>query len=211
MKTAATLLFVVGAATTAWAQSESFALRPYALVTAQAFSAKSTFDATFGGSTYPFWGAGAELILPRNIYIDVSASRFKKTGQQAVYSTFGITRTGIAETVTITPFEIAGGYRFRLRGHDTLVPFVGAGVGWYAYTQKSDFSLPGEDVDTRHVGGLLVGGVEFRVHPWIRLSGDVQYTHVPGILGVEPTAFSTAANEHDLGGVAGRFKFIVGK
>ena len=26
------------------------------LVTAQAFSAKSTFDASFGGSTYPFWG-----------------------------------------------------------------------------------------------------------------------------------------------------------
>jgi len=57
MKTAATLLFLITTASTASAQNESFALRPYAFATVQAFSAKSTFEATFGASAYPFWGA----------------------------------------------------------------------------------------------------------------------------------------------------------
>jgi len=211
MKTAAFAIFGMMIALPAAAQTDSFALRPYGLLTYQAFSAKTTFEATFGQSGQPFWGAGAELILPNHIYVDVSASRFKKTGEQAFFSEFGVAHTGVAQTITITPFEIAGGYRFQLKGYPNIVPFAGAGVGWYSYTQQSDFSQPGEDVDTNHVGGLLIGGVEFRVHRLIRLSGDVQYTHIPGILGVDTKAFSTAANEHDLGGVAGRFKFIVGR
>jgi opacity protein-like surface antigen len=211
MKTAACAIFAMMTALPAAAQTDSFALRPYGLITYQAFSAKTTFEATFGQSGQPFWGAGAQLILPKHIYVDVSASRFKKTGERAFFSQFGVSHLQVAETLTITPFEIAGGYRFQLKGYPSIVPFAGAGVGWYTFTQKSDFSQPGEDVDTNHVGALLVGGVEFQVHRWIRLSGDVQYTHIPGILGTESLAFSTAANETDLGGVAARFKFIVGR
>ena len=211
MKTAACAIVAMMTALPAAAQTESFALRPYGLITYQAFSAKTTFEATFGQSGEPFWGAGAQLILPKHIYVDVSASRFKKTGERATFTDFGVFGTGVSQTITITPFEIAGGYRFQLKGYPGIVPFAGAGVGWYSFTQKSDFSLAGEDVDSNHVGGLLVGGVEFQVHRWIRLSGDVQYTHIPGIIGVETNAFSTAANEHDLGGVAARFKFIVGR
>jgi hypothetical protein len=211
MKTAVCAIFAMITALPAAAQTDSFALRPYGLITYQSFSAKTSFEAIFGQSGQPFWGAGAELILPKHIYVDVSASRFKKTGELAFFSPFGVAHLGIPQTITITPFEIAGGYRFQLKGYPSIVPFAGAGVGWYSFTQKSDFAEPGEDVDTTHVGGLLVGGVEFQVHRWIRLSGDVQYTHVPGILGVETKAFSTAANESDLGGVAARFKFIVGR
>ena len=71
--------------------------------------------------------------------------------------------------------------------------------------------MVGEDVDTQHVGALVVGGLEFRVHRWIALSADAQYTHIPGILGVDPNALSTQANEKDLGGIAARVKVIVGR
>jgi hypothetical protein len=41
------------------------------------------------------------------------------------------------------------------------------------------------------------------------LAVDVQYTHVPGILG--DAGVSQATREDDLGGLAGRFKLIVGR
>jgi opacity protein-like surface antigen len=209
MRTAAFAIFALVTALPAAAQTDSFALRPYGLITYQAFSAKTTFDATFGQSSYPFWGAGAELILPNHIYVDVSASRFKKTGQRAFLNNGQVVQLNIPLTATITPFEVAGGYRFVLRRSPSITPFAGAGVGWYAYKETSDFAAAGEDVDMTHIGALLVAGVEFRVHPWIALSGDVQYTHIPGILGTG--GISKDANESDLGGIAARFKFIVGR
>jgi Outer membrane protein beta-barrel domain len=210
MKTAAFVtVALLMTALPASAQADRFALRPYGMVTYQAFSAKTTFDAAFGESSYPFWGAGAELILPKHIYVDVSASRFKKTGQRAFLNNGQAFPLGIPLTATITPFEIAGGYRVVLTRHPGITPFAGAGVGWYSYKETSAFAATGEDVDTTHVGGLVVGGVEFRVHRWIALSGDVQYTHVPGILGTG--GISKDAGENDLGGVAARFKFIVGR
>jgi Outer membrane protein beta-barrel domain len=209
MRTAAFAIFALVTALPAAAQTDSFALRPYGMITYQAFSAKTTFDATFGQSSYPFWGAGAELILPNHIYVDVSASRFKKTGQRAFLNNGQIFQLNIPLTATITPFEIAGGYRFVLRRSPGITPFAGAGVGWYAYKETSNFAAAGEDVDMTHIGALFVGGVEFRVHPWIALSGDVQYTHIPGILGTG--GISKDANESDLGGIAARFKFIVGR
>jgi opacity protein-like surface antigen len=203
------------------AAQNNLTLRPYAMITEQAFSATTTFKGIFGQSAEPFWGAGAQLILRNNIFIDVSASRFKKTGSRAVLLNGQVSRTNIPLEVTETPFEIAAGYRFRLRRHPRVVPFAGAGIGWYAYTQTtkcpsdnpncviSSFVDPGEDVDTHHVGELVVGGVEFRVHRWIALSVDAQYTHIPGIIG--DAGFSKDAGESDLGGVAGRFKLIVGR
>ena len=56
---------------------------------------------------------------------------------------------------------------------------------------------------------LVNGGVEFRVHKWIGLSVDAQYTHVPDILG--QGGVSKEAGETDLGGIAARFKVIVGR
>ena len=48
-----------------------------------------------------------------------------------------------------------------------------------------------------------------RVQNWIALSVDVQYTHVPGILGT--AGISKDVGENDLGGIAVRVKVIVGE
>jgi len=55
----------------------------------------------------------------------------------------------------------------------------------------------------------LTGGVELLLHPWFHLAVDVQYAHVPGILG--DAGVSKATREDDLEGLAGRFKLIVGR
>ena len=56
---------------------------------------------------------------------------------------------------------------------------------------------------------MLNGGAEFRVHRWVGLSADVQFTHITGIIGQDGA--SQAFSESDLGGVGGRFRIIVGR
>ena len=51
--------------------------------------------------------------------------------------------------------------------------------------------------------------MEFRLHRWIRLNLDEQYTHVPSILGLG--GVSKASAEDDLGGIALRVKIVVGR
>lgn len=185
----------------------SIALRPFFVAAGESMAAKETFKAGFGQSFEPFFGGGLELVLRKGLYVDVTASRFKKTGQLAFRSngqSFGL---GIPQTVTITPFELSAGYRFRIS--QRVFPYVGAGAGSYGYKQTSDFSDPAENVDTRHTGYLAVAGVDFRVHRWVGIAGDLQFTHVSGILGTG--GISKEANENDLGGVAVRLKVTVGR
>jgi hypothetical protein len=53
------------------------------------------------------------------------------------------------------------------------------------------------------------GGAEFRLQRWVGLAVDVQYNHVPGILGTG--GVSQQAGESDLGGVAARVRLVVGR
>jgi hypothetical protein len=75
--------------------------------------------------------------------------------------------------------------------------------------EESGFAADGDNVDTHHVGYLLNGGVEVRLQKWIGVAVDAQYTPVPGIIG--EGGISQDAGETDLGGVAARFKVIVGR
>ena len=86
---------------------------------------------------------------------------------------------------------------------------MAGGIGRYKYQEESDFSGDGDNVDTHHVGYLVNGGVEIRVQKWIGVAVDAQYTHVPGILGTG--GVSQDAGETDLGGIAARFKVLVGR
>ena len=183
--------------------------RPFVMVTGDRLAAKTTFKAVFGQAFEPFWGAGLQLALRDGLFVEVSTSRFSKTGQRAFRAsnqTFGL---GIPLTATITPFEVSGGYRFKLAGLPRVIPYVGAGVGSYAYKETSDFSDPSENVDTRHTGYFAVSGAEFRVHRWVGVGVDVQFTHVAGILG--QGGISKDAAENDLGGIAARVKVMVGR
>ena len=182
-------------------------LRPFLLVTEQSFAAKQSFKAIFGQSAAPFVGGGVELVLHDRFYIDLAASRFQKTGQRAFLfngQAFGL---GLPLTVTETPFEVSGGYRFLPRHR--INPYVGVGFGSYGYKETSESSSSDENVDTRHAGFLVSGGAEFRLHRWVSVTADVQYTRISGILG--SSGISKDAGESDLGGVAARFKVLVGR
>jgi len=199
----------VVAAQTSSEDTPALSLRPFFMASGEQFAAKNSFEAVFGQSMEPFLGGGLQFVDRGGVFIELTASRFKKTGQRAFRANnqnFGL---GIPLTATITPLEVAGGYRFRLPGSPRLVPYVGAGISSYGYKETSEFSDASENVDTRHTGYLAVGGAEFRLHRWIGVSVDAQYTHVLGILGTG--GISQDAGEKDLGGIAARVKVLIGR
>jgi len=195
------------AAPVAAQDAPSLSIRPFVMATEQAFAATKTFDAVFGRSRAPFFGGGVQVVLLDRIVVEVGASRFKQTGERAFRSGDQNFRLGIPLTATITPVEITGGYRFPMWEHAR--PYVAAGVGSYAYTETSEFSDPEENIDARRTGFVANGGFEFRVHRWVGFTVDVQYSHIPDILGTG--GISQQVGEKDLGGVAARFKLIVGR
>jgi outer membrane protein W len=187
-------------------------VRPFVLFSEERFAAQKSFDATFGSATQPFFGGGVDVTVRRDVFVEFSISRMSKTGQRFfIDDTGNIFELGIASRVSITPVELTGGYRFARR-RSRWIPYAAAGVGWYVYRQVDDFSDPSENVHETHAGVVARGGLEVRISRWVSVAGDAQYTHVAGLLG-QPgkTSGSQVANENDLGGVAGRFRVILGK
>jgi opacity protein-like surface antigen len=203
------LLFSLTLASPAFAQDPPpLSIRPFFLVAEQRFAASDSFDAVFDTSRGPFFGGGVQVLIADQFVIEVSASRFEKTGERAFRTGAGsIFRLGIPLTATITPLEITGGYRLKM--WERVRPYVAAGVGSFSYKETSDFSDEADTVDTRKTGFLLNGGAEVRLHRWFGVAADVQYSRVKSILGAG--GLSQEIGEDDLGGVSARFKFIVGR
>ena len=55
----------------------------------------------------------------------------------------------------------------------------------------------------------MLGGLEFRVHGWVRVAGEVAHTRVHGILG--SGGISKDYGEDNLGGSAIRLRILVGR
>jgi len=192
----------------AFAQFHGIDVHPFVLVTDQRFAAQTSFKAEFDSAAEAFWGAGVDIVYRRAYFLDLSVSHMSKTGQRAFLNNGDVFRLGVPVRAVVTPLELTAGYRVRLR-RSRIVPYAGAGVGTYAYRETSDFSAAGEDVAVSHAGFLAVGGAEVRVSRWIAVTGDVQYTKVPGILG--QGGISKDVDESNLGGVAARLRVILGR
>ena len=206
------VLMMLGLAFAAPASAQDpppISIRPFVLAADQSFAAVATFDAAFGKTYFPFFGGGVQVVINDGFFAELGASRFRQTGERAYVSGGKAFKLGIPLTATITPFEVTGGYRFHLSHLPRVRPYAAAGFGSYGYQETSAFSETGEDVDIRHSGYVLNGGAEFRLHRWVGLAIDAQYSHVAGILGT--AGVSQQAGESDLGGVAARFKLVVGR
>jgi hypothetical protein len=167
-------------------------------------AASQTFDAELESAVQPFWGAGGEVVVGDRVYVDVTLSRFKRTGQRAFVFNNQTFPLGVPVTARITPLEVAGGIRFNQVG--PIAPYAGAGVGRYGYTETSSGADASENVDVSHAGYLVQGGAEFPIQNWLAFAADLQYTHVPGILGAG--GVSAQFHESDLGGFAVRARVV---
>lgn len=184
-------------------------LRLFVMGAEELFAASETFNAVFGHSYQPLFGGGLQVVIDGKYYVEVNASRFKKTGQRVFRSggqTFGL---GIPLTATLVPVEIVGGYRFRFGRAPRVRPYLAAGAVIDSYKESSDFTDATDNVKTSHAGFAANAGVEVRVHRWIGLAGDLDYSRVRGIIG--DSGVSKDFGEKDLGGVAARFRMIIGR
>ena len=176
------------------------------------FTAAETFKATLGSSTGVFFGGGVEVVLPQRLFFNVRLSRFEKTGERVFVDEGEVFPLGIEMTVGITPVEVTGGYRFQPRdGTGSVIPFVGGGIGWHRYSEKSDFAQTGDDVEERFTGYHALGGVEFRMSRWFGVTGEAQWTTISDALGSEVSSALQAFGESNLGGLAFRVRFVVGR
>jgi opacity protein-like surface antigen len=202
------LSFLALASPAAAQDPPALSIRPFVMGAQQNFTASDTFDAVFETTRGPFFGGGVQVVIVDQFVVEVGASRFEHTGERVFRSNAGtIFRLGIPLTATITPLEITGGYRFRF--WERVRPYVAAGLGSYSYKETSEFADDTENLDTRKSGFVVNGGAEVRLHRWIGVAADVQYSRVKGILGAG--GLSQQLGEDDLGGVSARFKFIVGR
>jgi len=183
----------------------ALSLRPFFVYAGERFAAQDTFEAVFGRPFQSLYGGGLQLAFRSGFYVDVTATQFKKIGQRAFFFEGQGFPLGIPLTAKLTSFELSSGIRFW--ASPRFLPYVGAGVGTHRYLETSDFD--DGDFTARHVGYLVVGGAEFRLGRWFAVSGDVQYTRVPGILG--EGGVSRETGESDFGGTAGRFRLIIGR
>src|SRR5262245_61835116 len=207
-------LLVTAAAPAAAQSAPPVDVRGFFAFTEQAFRAKNTFDAVFGKSSGEFLGGGVQVVIRDSFFGELSGSRFEQTGSRVVVANGAVFSLGITLKARLTPVELTGGYRFRLRRLVWLRPYADAGMGWYSYNQTftaaaATCTAIDADVSAKHNGFVMHGGVEVRLHRWVGVSADFQYTHVPGIIGSDGA--SKAFNENDLGGVGGRFRVIVGR
>lgn len=169
------------------------------------WAASGAFGAVLGSSRAPMVGGGLQ-VREGDFYIEGSVERFQQTGTRVFVSDGKVFSLGIADTVRIIPITATFGYRHAGR---YLAPYVGGGVGTYLYKEKSDFAASSENVSEHFTSYHILGGVELPMRAWLRAAFEVEFTTVPKALGTSGAA--AAFNEHNLGGVHGRVKVLVGR
>jgi opacity protein-like surface antigen len=172
------------------------------------FTAKKSFKAILGKESGVVYGGGVEAVA-KNVFFNVRASRFNKTGERVFVFEGQEFRLGIPETITITPIELNVGYRFDFGSW--LVPYAGVGAGWHKFSDTSKFNDDSENVNETFKGYQVAGGAEFRLASWLGAAAEAQWSRVPNALGQNDNSVAKTFNETDLGGTTFRVKFVIGQ
>ena len=190
------------------AEAQGLALRGFADAGQTSFTAKKSFKAIFGTDSGIVYGGGVEGVA-RNIFLNVRASRFKKTGERVFIFEGQEFRLGIPATVTMTPIELNVGYRFDFGSW--VIPYAGIGAGWHRYTETSPFNEDSENVKETFSGYQVAGGAEFRLARWLGAAAEAQWSRVSDGLGQDDNSVSKTFDDTDLGGTTFRVKVIIGQ
>jgi len=167
--------------------------------------ARDTFQAVLGNSQAPMLGAGLHL-REGDFFLEASVERFEKTGTRVFVADGHVFTLGISDTVRIIPIALTVGYR---RAGRYVAPYAGGGVGTYLYKETSDFAESADDVSDHFTSYHVLGGVELLSRAIVHAAFELQFTTVPNALGA--SGASAAFNEHNLGGIRGRVKILVGR
>lgn len=191
-----------------WAQSQ-ISFRGFGDAGLTIFSATQSFKAVLGKASGPVFGGGLELGLPKNLFVSLGASRFRRTGHRVFVFENQVFNLDVSDTITVTPLDLTAGYRFGNFGR--LMPYAGGGVSWVKFQETSAQSTEADDAKGTHTGFHVSGGAEIPLGKWLAAGVDAQWSAVPNGLGDAATGVAHVFDEHDLGGFTLRARFIVGR
>ena len=175
-------------------------LRAYAIVDLDALAAKESFDAVLGASQLTAFGGGADVVdIWKHLFARVAVTRTQKKGSRVFVSGSQVFPLGIPLTVTMTPIEVGGGWRFASKAGSRFTPYAGAAFLSMGYTETSTFADAADNTSERFMGQDVFGGVDVGIVKWLAASAEVQYRHVPNAIGAG--GVSQDFGESDLGGV----------
>ena len=179
----------------------SISLRAYGIADYNSLTAKRSFEAVLGTSTLESFGGGVAVDIWKHLFVRVAGTRARETGRRVFVSGSEVFPLGIPLTVTMTPIEAGGGWRFATKS-GRFTPYAGVSYLSMGYAEESDFAEAGDNTNERFKGQAVFGGAEFRIWKWIVAAGEAQYRRVPKALG--GGGASKDFNESDLGGVTAR-------
>lgn len=197
------------AARPAPAYPDGLQIRPFVSAGTTWFTASKTFKAVLGSGQGQDFGGGINL-TQGPAWIEIGARRFSKSGERVFVTSGGqVFPLGIDTDVTMTPLEVAAGWRFRPLFGARVRPQLGVGYTRLRYEESAAFAQDGDDVDESFNGFHVVGGAEVRLHRWVGLTGEVVWTSVGNALG--DGGASKAFGEDNLGGTSLRVKLVIGR
>lgn len=197
------------AARPAPAYPDRLQIRPFVSAGTTWFTASKTFKAVLGSGQGQDFGGGINL-TQGPAWLEVGARRFSKSGERVFVATGGqVFPLGIDTDITMTPLEVAAGWRFRPLFGARVRPLIGVGYTRLRYEESAAFAQDGDDVDESFNGFHVVGGAEVRLHRWVGLAGDVVWTSVADAIG--EGGASKAFGEDNLGGTSLRVKLVIGR
>jgi hypothetical protein len=179
-------------------------LHAFGVVDLDALAARESFDAVVGTSKLTALGGGVDVVdIWKHLFARVAVTRTRKSGSRVFVANGEVFPLGIPLTITMTPVEVGGGWRFVTSKASRLTPYAGLSFLSLGYDETSTFAESGENTSERFTGQDLFAGVEVGIVKWLVASGEVQYRRVPDALGAG--GVSKDFNESDLGGVTARF------
>ena len=184
---------------------EGVGIRGYGSLGVTFLAAADSFDAVAGTSRALNIGGGVAATLWKGLFVDVSASRITIDGERVFVDQGTVFPLNIPLEVTMTPFDIAAGWR----GTGRISPYGGAGLTRISYKETSDFAADGEDVDGSGTGLLVLGGVDVAVSTWVHVGGEVRYRSVDGPLG--ESGVSAVFGEQSIGGFSTSVRVSFGR
>ena len=176
-------------------------VRAFGIADINVLTAQNSFNAVLGSSRLTAFGGGVDVLNVWNgAFLRFAVSTTSKTGSRAFVANGQAVTLNIPLTVSMTPVEVGGGWRFLTRTR--AVPYVGGGFLAQLYSEKSSFAGPGEDVSQTNFGYMALGGIEVETTRWLVVGVEAQFRGVPNAIG--QSGVSQSFGETNLGGLTAR-------
>jgi len=180
---------------------DALGVRAFGTVDINALTAQSSFNAVLGTSRLTAFGGGIDVLnIWRGLFLRAAVSTTSKTGSRAFVANGQAVSLNIPLTVSMTPVEVGGGWRFLTGTRAT--PYVGGGGLAQFYSEKSNFAAPGENVSQTNIGYFALGGIEVETVRWLVVGVEAQFRGVPHAIG--QSGVSQSFGETNLGGFTTR-------